>query len=113
MRKTATKARPKTATKPKAAPTATGSVALSVIEDLVGETIAKARERYARLTPRETEAALLMATGKPNRDIAEKLGISPKTLDIHRANLMEKLEARTAADVANLVNLIRLADGVE
>jgi FixJ family two-component response regulator len=41
----------------------------------------------------------LMVEGVPNRKIAEELGISPKTLDIHRANLMDKMEARTVADM--------------
>ena len=40
-----------------------------------------------------------MVQGKPNRKIAEDLGISPKTLDIHRSNLMAKMEARTTADL--------------
>jgi FixJ family two-component response regulator len=103
----------KTVVKRRPAPAATGSIPLSAFEDLVGETVARARERYERLTPREQEAATLMAAGMPNREIAAKLGISPKTLDIHRANLTHKLEARSSAEVANLVNLIRLADGAK
>jgi len=51
-----------------------------------------------------------MARGKRNRQIAERLGISPKTLDIHRANAMHKLEAETTAALANLVNLLKVAD---
>ncbi len=40
-----------------------------------------------------------MVSGLRNKDIAEQLGISPKTLDIHRANVMDKMEARTTADL--------------
>ena len=60
---------------------------------------AVAAERIDSLTRRETQVLHLMVEGKPNRDIAEELGISTKTLDIHRANLMDKMEARTPADM--------------
>jgi two-component system response regulator FixJ len=102
MSKTATK-RPQSLTK--AGPT----VALAAAEKIFGLTVAAARQRHLLLTPREAQVAGLMADAKPNREIAEELGISIKTLDIHRANLMHKIEARTTARVANLVNLLRLA----
>jgi two-component system response regulator FixJ len=89
------------------------SVALAAIEQTLGLNLADARQRHARLTERERQVARMMATGKPNRQIAEELGISPKTLDIHRANLMHKLEARTTAGVANTVNLVLLGDEAE
>jgi FixJ family two-component response regulator len=90
--------------------TAGASVALSAVEKTLGISVADARQRHGLLTERERQVASMMAAGKPNRQIAEELGISPKTLDIHRANLMHKLEARTTARVANIVNLIQLAD---
>src|SRR5947209_507925 len=89
------------------------SIPLPEAEKVLGLTVATARERFARLTPRERQVASMMATGQPNREIAEQLGISVKTLDIHRANLVHKLHARTTADVANLVNLMRLAEVAE
>lgn len=89
------------------------SITLAAIEKTLGLSIAAARERYARLTRRELQVAALMAGGKPNREIAAELDISVKTLDIHRANVMHKLAARTTADVANLVNLLRLAEAAE
>ncbi len=55
--------------------------------------------RIAKLTPREIQVLDLMVQGRPNRLIAEELGISPKTLDIHRSNVMDKLEAKTVADL--------------
>ena len=54
--------------------------------------------RMAKLTPREQEVMRLLASGKKNKTIAEELGISRKTLDIHRAKVMGKMEARTVAD---------------
>jgi FixJ family two-component response regulator len=56
------------------------------------------------LTPREREVAALLATGAQNVDIARRLNISPRTVEIHKARCMEKLQARTLAD------FIRLAD---
>jgi two-component system response regulator FixJ len=44
------------------------------------------------LTPRERQVAELIAMGVPQKDIAKKLGISPKTLDIYRGNVRAKLD---------------------
>lgn len=55
--------------------------------------------RIGLLTPRELEVLDLMVAGKKNRKIAEDLGISTKTLDIHRANIMRKMQTKTIADL--------------
>ena len=55
--------------------------------------------RVAHLTPRELEVLDLMVGGKKNRKIAEELGISTKTLDIHRSNIMRKMQTKTVADL--------------
>jgi len=57
-------------------------------------------ERIALLTPREREVFDLMAAGVKNLAIAQQLGISRKTLDIHRLKVISKTKARTAADLA-------------
>ncbi len=69
---------------------------------------AVASTRIASLTTRELQVLDLMVQGKKNRTIAEELGISPKTLDIHRSNVMDKMEARTIADLcrAHLLNRV-------
>jgi FixJ family two-component response regulator len=91
-------------------PSGSATVTISAVEKVLGLSVNAARERYSRLTDRERQVAGMMAGGKRNRQIAEDLAISPKTLDIHRANAMHKLEAETTARLANLVNLLRLAD---
>lgn len=58
-----------------------------------------AAPKVASLTKREQEVIALMVAGVKNRVIAEKLGISPKTLDIHRANIMRKFGTKVIADV--------------
>jgi DNA-binding CsgD family transcriptional regulator len=101
---------------PKHAPAADGAARRGMVitvgdaEKIFGMTVAAARERHSRLTERQRQVARLMAQGKPNRQIAEELSISPKTLDIHRADVMHKLEADTVARVANTINLLRQAD---
>jgi FixJ family two-component response regulator len=60
------------------------------------------QERLARLTPRELEVMRSLARGQHNREIAEALGISPRTVEVYRARLMEKLDARTLADVIRI-----------
>ena len=56
---------------------------------------AKAKSLIDGLTPREKQVAELIAMGMPQKDIAKKLGISTKTLDIFRGNVREKLGATT------------------
>lgn len=54
---------------------------------------------YETLTPRELEVLVLVAEGYSNREIADILQISPKTVDVHRTRLMKKLELHNVADV--------------
>jgi len=60
-----------------------------------------------RLTPRERQVLELVVAGKLNKTIADVLGISIKTVELHRSNLMGKLGAR------NVAELIRIALGHE
>jgi two-component system response regulator FixJ len=65
------------------------------------------RARFAGLTPREYEVMQLVVDGLPNKAIAARLGVSPKTVEVHRAHVMQK----TAADsLAELVKLAIAAD---
>ena len=62
------------------------------------------RRRGARLTPREREVCALVASGRLNKQIAAVLGTSAKTVKVHRARVMTKLE------VGSLPELVRVAD---
>ena len=57
-----------------------------------------AQTRIAALTPRERDVLQRLVVGRPNKVIAHELGISPRTVEIHRANLMEKLGCRSLAE---------------
>jgi two-component system, LuxR family, response regulator FixJ len=63
-------------------------------------------ERFARgmamLTPRESEVMRLMLTGKTSKMIAKILGVSHRTVDIHRSRVMEKMQAETLADLVRM-----------
>ncbi len=55
------------------------------------------RERFARLTPRQSEIFTLVAEGLTSQSIAEKLGISVRTVESYRAEIMEKMQAQSVA----------------
>ena len=57
----------------------------------------RARQRYDRLTPREQEVMRLVVSGLLNKQSAAELGISEKTIKIHRARVMEKMEVVSLA----------------
>lgn len=61
------------------------------------------RNRLERLTPRERDVARLFAQGMQNRHIAAELGISPRTVEVYKARMMEKLDCRNLAEVLRVV----------
>ena len=64
------------------------------------------RRRVEELTPREREVMALVARGMPNKLIAFELGIAEKTIKVHRARVMKKMQA------GSLAELVRLAERV-
>jgi len=58
--------------------------------------------RAASLTPREREVFELVARGEPNKVIARNLGISFRTVELHRAHIIEKLQARSPSDLIRM-----------
>ena len=59
--------------------------------------------RFATLTPREREVLEHVVTGVPGREIAAKLGVSPKTVESHRAKVMKKMQAGSLLRLARMV----------
>jgi len=56
-------------------------------------------ERRERLTRREREILKLLTAGHSNREIATQLGISPRTVEVHKARIMDKLECHSLAEL--------------
>jgi two-component system, LuxR family, response regulator FixJ len=75
----------------------------SVRQHEVAATAAEATTRLAALTPREREVLDLLVTGLPNKAIANTLGTSPRTIEVHRARVLEKLGANNLPDLVRLV----------
>jgi FixJ family two-component response regulator len=63
---------------------------------------ARQQEVWSHLTARERTVASLVVIGMHNREIAEKLGISPRTVEVHKARVMDKTGARSLADLIRL-----------
>jgi FixJ family two-component response regulator len=84
----------------------------ALVERMLGEARARAseveRQRMSeallgRLTPREQQVLERIVAGRLNKQIADDLGISIKTVEAHRANIMDKMNANTVADLMRTV----------
>ncbi|MBN2575574.1 MAG: response regulator transcription factor [Deltaproteobacteria bacterium] len=76
------------------------SVAAKVVKDYVRRVQGEEEAGQSpELTPRELEVLRLIAQGLSNQAIAEQLGLSRKTVDVHRANLMRKLDLHTVTEL--------------
>jgi len=60
------------------------------------------QRRFARLSPREAEVMELVVRGAANKEVAAQLELSPKTVEVHRANVMRKTEANSLAELVRL-----------
>jgi FixJ family two-component response regulator len=74
------------------------------------ERIAELRNRVATLTPRESVVFGLVVRGKRNKQVAYELGTSDRTVKAHRRNVMEKLNARSLAELVSIAERLGLTD---
>jgi FixJ family two-component response regulator len=64
---------------------------------------AQSLRNMEQLTPREREVLSQVAGGASNKEAGRRLGISPRTVEVHRARIMDKLGAKNAADLVRIV----------
>ena len=72
----------------------------------------KVRDKFEALTPREREILILVCSGQQTKKIAQKLNISPKTVEYHRTNLLQKTNAGTTAHLVQLATRLGYDQGV-
>lgn len=65
--------------------------------------------RVELLTPREHQVLDIVAAGETNKGIARRLDISEKTVEIHRARVMEKMQAKSLADLVKMVATLEIS----
>ena len=75
------------------------SISTTVIEGLLHQSEGETQVYDGKITPREREVLQLIVEGHPNREIASILHISVKTVDNHRANLMQKIDVHSTPDL--------------
>lgn len=63
------------------------------------------RERQSELTDRECDVMRLVVEGLPNKLIADRLDISVRTVEVHRARVFDKMEVKSAVELANLLRI--------
>jgi FixJ family two-component response regulator len=71
---------------------------------------AQIRERFAGLTDREKKIMTLLARGRVSKQIAGQLGISEVTVRVHRSQIMQKMGARSLADLVRMADRLKLDD---
>jgi FixJ family two-component response regulator len=67
------------------------------------QTNTRTKEQLSSLTPRERQVLDLMIAGQANKVMAHDMGLSQRTVEIHRAHVMEKMQARSLAHLVRMI----------
>jgi DNA-binding NarL/FixJ family response regulator len=89
------------------------SLSHKVVEKILGFPTREAKitdEKYAGLTPREEQVLRLLAEGHSAKEVGEKLFISPKTVENHRASIMDKLDLHSTLELIRYAVRLGLID---
>ncbi|WP_179145255.1 response regulator FixJ [Rhizobium sp. RU36D] len=79
--------------------------------DKVIADIGALQERYRLLSEREIQVMAAVVSGLPNKTVAYDLGISPRTVEVHRANIMAKMQARSLPELVRMALAMNLIEG--
>lgn len=83
------------------------AMALDATQRAANATVDSVKNRISQLTTRERQIMELVVAGKYNKVIADELNISMRTVEVHRANLFDKMQVKTAVELANLLKAAR------
>ena len=81
----------------------------TIVHGLEPAEIESLEARFRDLTPRECEVMDLVVTGNPNKVIAHRLGIAVRTVEVHRAHVMEKTGARNLSELVRMTLQLSMA----
>ncbi len=82
------------------------------VEQIQRDELQTLRSRYETLTAREREVMGLVVTGMLNKQVAHALGTVEKTIKVHRAQVMHKMEADSLAELVRMADRLGLSSGV-
>ena len=74
----------------------------NISEQLKIKKISETKQKLARLSSRETQVLNKILSGKANKVIAAELGVSQRTIELHRAHVMEKMDVRSLAELIKI-----------
>jgi FixJ family two-component response regulator len=80
----------------------------NVQDSLVFAEIQNIQERFQTLTAREREVMALIVTGKLNKQVADELGTTEKTIKVHRARVLDKMQVQSLAELVVLAHKLGL-----
>jgi FixJ family two-component response regulator len=89
------------------------ALARAVAERALRDELESIRTLARHLTPREHQVMELVVTGRLNKQIADELGASEKTIKIHRARVMEKMEARSLPELVRLASRLGVPEAAD
>lgn len=75
--------------------------------------LSQLRSRHRSLTPREAEVLPLLVSGLANKAVAAQLGTTEKTIKVHRAHVMQKMKARSFADLVRIAQRLQIAPSLK
>lgn len=93
------------------APTILRTIAADLARRWGNHVDGEARERFSLLTPREREVLELVVEGLPSREIAMRLRLSEKTVEVYRSHINRKMRTRNAVELTKLVQSLRMGSG--